>query len=343
MSSPNEPIPPPTYGYNFDTPAPTNGKVVKVRHDGDTLDGLDIELYCETIGDKANPALLCVDGLGMDCSTYDIEWCNILATHFYVIRFDNRDVGMSTKVECPAPALYKFLLPKCCCCCCPEAEPYPLYSMADDAVALLDVLGIEKAHIMGYSMGGMIAQLVGIRHPDRCLSLTCIMTMTGNRAIQDPSFGVQLELIKQPKSGSLEDMMAFRLHFEGKVCATGENPPSEDDRRRRAMRGFDRSTYDKGKANQSVAIVAAPARDEALKKVTLPTIVVHGEKDILVPPANGRHLAKCLPNARLVVLPRMGHYISPAEWPVITQLLVDVNEAVVSGTADRWHEAGPSR
>jgi pimeloyl-ACP methyl ester carboxylesterase len=317
--------------YSTHVAEPTNGQTVKVRHCDDT--GLDIELYYETFGNHGDPTVLLINGLGVHCLDYDAEWCEMLAKNcLYVIRFDNRDVGLSTKIERPEPKLWKFLLPACCCCCCPEKAPYPLEAMADDAAALLDVLNIPAAHIAGVSMGGMLSQIFAIRHPSKCLSLTTIMSMTGNRDVKDPEFWVKLHLVKKPKSEEFEEMLRFRMQFENAVLATGTIVPPEDERRERASRFYKKSTYRAGNSNQAAAIVTAPVRDELLGKLTMPVLIIHGERDVLVPPDNGRHTHKCIPHSRLVLVPEMGHFLGPHEWAIITQEMVSMIHQTAAAT-----------
>lgn len=297
-------------------PTPPDAKLVKVRTCDETKE--DIILCYETFGDPKNPCLLLICGLGMQLLDYDDDLvADFVAKGFYCVRFDNRDVGFSTKIERPEPKLWKFLLPACCCCCCPEVAPYSLDAMAADAVALLDALGVAKAHILGSSMGGMIAQLVALNFPSRVLSLTIVFSMSGNRNVQDPPFWVQLWLVKKPKSKQRDDLFQFHVDLERAIVANGEDCPTDAERLPRVEGFFRRQVYVDGKPRQAAAIVTAPPRDARLKKMQIPTLVFHGASDVLVPPKNGEHLAKLIPNAKLVLVPRMSHYIGPIQRPLL--------------------------
>ena len=265
-----------------------------------------VTLEYETHGDPANPPLLLIMGLGAQLTLWPIELVEALvARGYHVIRYDNRDIGLSTKFthagvpELPAVmmALMSGKMP---------ALPYMLTDMADDAAALLTALGIDKAHIVGASMGGMIAQLVAINHPGRVLSLTSIMSTTGNPALPPAKPEAMAALMERPATAELTDILALGLRISRAIGSPGY-PAPEDRLRERIKRDFRRSFHPTGAARHMAAIMADGDRRERLKRVTAPTLVIHGEDDPLVPVEGGKDTAAAIPGAKLLTIPRMGH------------------------------------
>lgn len=270
--------------------------------------GIDIEY--ETFGDPEAAPLLLVMGLGAQMLSWDEDFCAGLAARgFYVIRYDNRDSGLSTKMESAGQAdiLGAF-----------GGNPNPAYSLedlADDAVGLLDGLGIRAAHIVGASMGGFIAQLVAINHLDRVLSLTSIMSGPGGRDAVPPEPEGAAILMKVPpptRAEQIEHGLWVRkvLHGPG-------DPFDEAAETRRVERAHDRSYYPVGTGRQLVAILAADSRVERLGGVSVPTLVIHGIDDVLVPAENGRKVAAAVPGARLIEFEGMGHNLPERVWPQV--------------------------
>jgi pimeloyl-ACP methyl ester carboxylesterase len=277
----------------------------------------DVKLCYETFGDDGAPPLLLVMGLGSQMLLWDTRFCEELAGRgFRVIRFDNRDVGRSTILrDARVPTRWQLALRH------PSCAAYTLESMADDADALLDQLGIAAAHVVGASMGGMIAQLVAIRHPDRVLSLVSIMSSTGNRRVGRPDPRVALRMLRpaaRTREGYIEDHLdTYRV--------IGSPPPVDFDdqyKRERAGRLFDRGIHPAGAARQMAAIVTAKDRTRQLGQIRAATTVIHGDRDPLVNASGGRSTAEAIPGAELVVVPGMGHDLPRELWPQIIDAIV---------------------
>ena len=272
-----------------------------------------VDLAWDSFGDpKARPLLL-VMGLGLQMIAWDDALCEALAARgFYVIRFDNRDVGLSTSFDAygdPNPLqVFDQLRKKR-----PVNAPYLLCDMADDAVGLLDTIGVRAAHVLGVSMGGMIAQEIAIRHPERVLTLTSIMSTTGATDVRGPSYETIAAVLAPfpPDRGgfirrSLE--VARTLHGGGFAF-------DEERYRRVAARSFDRAYHPGGVRRQLIAIWLSGDRTAALSKLALPTLVIHGDADPLVPVDGGRATARAIPGARLEIISGMGHELPRAVWP----------------------------
>jgi pimeloyl-ACP methyl ester carboxylesterase len=200
--------------------------------------------------------------------------------------------------------------------------------MAADAVGLLDHLGIGAAHVVGASLGGMIAQLIASSHPDRVLSLVSIMSTTGNRRVGHPNRRVALWMLRKPRvdrDGYIEDHIATY-----RAIGSQGFDFDEDDQRERAGRCFDRGIHPAGSARQMAAIMAAPDRTPLLGQVRVPTTVIHGDADLLVNVSGGRATAEAIPGARLVILPGMGHDLPRELWPQIIDAIVQ-NAALTAG------------
>ncbi len=276
-----------------------------------------IELEYETFGDPKAPPLLLIAGLGSQLLSWDEELCNLLAARgFYVIRFDNRDVGLSTGMDALGPGDLGAAL---------RGEPRPLYrldDMAADAAGLLDFLGISAAHVGGSSMGGFIAQLVALNHPDHVLSLTSIFSGPGGPDQVAPTpegEAVLLVPARDTREERIEQTMWIRKMIRG--------PRDEFDEaaeRARATRIIDRAYYPPGFLRQLVAIIGAPSRIERLRHVRVPTLVIHGTEDILVPVENGRRVAAAVPHARLLLIEGMGHDLPRRAWAVVVDAIAEL-------------------
>jgi len=239
---------------------------------------------------------------------HDEEFCRRLAGRgYWVIRFDNRDVGLSTHLhDAPLPNALAALQGDT------SSASYTLADMADDTVGLIDGLGLEAAHLVGVSMGGMIAQMVAIRHPGRALSLTSIMSTTGEGAVTTSTPEALAVLFTPPPADrqGYEDnaVRAFR------VIGSPGFPFDEEAVRQRARRSFDRSYDPMGVGRQFVAIYASGDRTSALAEVDIPTLVIHGELDPLIQLPAGRATAAAIPRAELDVIEGMGHDLHPVVW-----------------------------
>jgi len=279
----------------------------------------EVALYFETFGDRADPALLLVNGLGSQCINYRSEWCELFAASgFFVIRFDNRDVGLSTKFE-EHPADMQGVVTALSEGREPDV-PYRLSDMADDCVAVLDELGIEQAHVMGVSMGGMIVQQLAIDHPERLHTMTSVMSSTGDRDVGQAT-PEALALLTGPPA--TDRASHIERHLAG-IRAYG-SPEHYDVERHTGYAGeaFDRCFHPPGVARQMVAIMASGSRSEALGSVAVPTLVLHGDQDRLVDISGGRRTAERIPGARFVVMEGMGHDYPPAYWARWVGLVAD--------------------
>jgi pimeloyl-ACP methyl ester carboxylesterase len=274
-----------------------------------------IEIAYETFGDPADPAMLLVMGLGAQMLVWDAELCELLAARgFEVVRFDNRDVGHSTKIEGgPAPDIGAALRGDT------SSASYALEDMGDDAVRLLDHLEVRKAHVVGASMGGMIAQAIAIRHPERVLSLVSIMSTTGDRRVGRPKDEV-LPLVLTPAPPDRDDYLEFRLQV-ARTIGSPDFPTDEATLRRRIGETYDRAYYPAGFARQYLAILAAQDRSPALAGLDAPTLVIHGREDPLVQVSGGEATAAAVPGAELLVIPGMGHDLPRALWPTFVDAI----------------------
>jgi pimeloyl-ACP methyl ester carboxylesterase len=275
-----------------------------------------IEIVYETIGEPSNPPLLLVMGLGTQLIHWDLELCERFAERgFHVIRFDNRDAGRSTHINAPVPNLMRAMAGL------RIDAPYLLDDMADDAFGLLDHLGIEAAHVAGVSMGGMIAQTMAIRRPERVLSLTSIMSTTGERRAGRPKlrvWGVLLRKAPRDRDAAVEYFVrVFRL-IGSKGFAV-----DEDRIRALAAEAYDRGHSSAGTGRQLAAIMASGDRTERLRELRLPTLVFHGDSDPLVPFRGGRATAEAVPGARLVAIPGMGHDLPREVWPRLVDAVAE--------------------
>jgi pimeloyl-ACP methyl ester carboxylesterase len=268
------------------------------------------EVCYETFGDPGDSALLLMMGLATQMLGWHEDFCAALADRgFFVIRYDNRDVGRSQLIEGRAPTTLQLLRRD------KRAAIYSLEDMATDAVGLLDHLGIRRAHIMGASMGGMIAQTMVARYPDRVLSLVSMMSNTGARWSGQPSPRLYPVLLKNPP----RDREGYQRHAVWVFSKIG-SPGFEDDQedlRRIAGESFDRGINPAGTARQLAAIIHSGDRTPLLRTITAPTLVIHGSKDKLVPASGGRATAKAIPGARLLIVEGMGHDLPRAAWPTM--------------------------
>jgi pimeloyl-ACP methyl ester carboxylesterase len=277
----------------------------------------ELELCYETFGSATAPPVLLIMGLASQMLLWDDQFCEQLAARgFRVIRFDNRDIGRSSHLRgTPTPTRWQLLRRRA------RAGAYALEDMADDSVGLLDQLEIGAAHIVGASMGGMIAQLVAINHPDRVLSLVSIMSTTGNPKVGKPQPKMMLRLMRKAqreREAYIED------HIETyRAIGSPAYDFEEEYKRERAGRLFDRGVYPAGSARQLGAVASAPDRTESLASVRVPTTVIHGDADPLVDVSGGRATAEAIPGARLVLVPGMGHDLPRALWPQIIDAILE--------------------
>ena len=281
-----------------------------------------IEIEYETFGDAGDPPLLLVMGLGAQMISWDDEFCESLVDRgFFVIRFDNRDVGLSTKVDVgdldvddrdhEGHRRWRR-----------RAAPYLLADMADDAVGLLDHLGIDRAHIVGASMGGMIAQTIAIDHPERVLSLTSIMSTTGDPDVGQPNPEVAAAAARGRARPSARPTSptpcAAAAHRQPRALRRGRAPPP-----RPAGPSTAASTRP-GMGHQLLAILSSPSRSDGLRHLDINTLVIHGDVDPLVNVSGGERTAEVIPGAELLILEGMGHDLPAYYWPQVIEAITSL-------------------
>jgi pimeloyl-ACP methyl ester carboxylesterase len=276
----------------------------------------ELEICYETFGSPEDPALLLVMGLGTQMIAWPVGFCEQLVERgFFVIRYDNRDTGRSTHMRQFRPPTTGQLLRRD-----RSAAKYSLSDMADDGIGLLDQLGIERAHVAGASMGGMIAQTMAVRHPDRVLSLASIMSNTGHRWKGTPGLRVYPVFVRRPaadREGAIESSVSVF-----KLIGSPGFPFDEDETRRAAELSYERGFNPAGSGRQLAAILAAGDRTAELRGITAPTVVIHGTEDRMVRPSGGRATAAAIPGARLVSIEGMGHDLPRGAWDRIVDAIV---------------------
>ena len=265
-----------------------------------------IDLRYETVGDPDDPALLLIMGLGAQLIDWPAEFVSALASRgFQVVLFDNRDAGLSTSFdELGVPDVRAILGGD------PSTVPYLLGDLAADAAGLLKELGIARAHVVGASMGGMIAQQLTIDHPDLVASLCSIMSTTGDRTVGRPTPEAAAALMR-PRAESREEILAGAI-ATSRIIGSPGYPASDEWLRQRAAAKLDRSFRPEGTQRQYAAIIASPDRTAGLRSVSVPTLVIHGEADPLIDVSGGRATADAVPGAELLIIPGMGHDLPQA-------------------------------
>lgn len=283
----------------------------------------DTTLYYDTMGSSDNPTILLIMGLGAQMVAFREEFCQLLVdAGFHIVRFDNRDVGLSSKTSGTPPALQELL----------GAQgqdpsdlnvPYVLSDMSDDAIAVLDAIGVDKAHLVGVSMGGMIAQTMVIEHPERILSLTSIMSTTGNPEVGSAKPEL---MMKMPLSVPTSKEEAIANSVETFRLISGPHFDPEDHANETADT-YDRNWNPNAQGFQIAAIFASGDRTEALRTVEIPTLVIHGSLDPLVQISGGEATASAVPNSKLVVFDDMGHDLPEVLWADITDEIINHAQA----------------
>ncbi len=282
------------------TSAPLGGPEASPEQFASIGDG--VEICFQTHGDPAGEPLLLVMGLGGPLTWWNPDLCTLLAdAGFFVIRYDNRDVGRSSRISARvgrAGLVLSFVGRG-------GPPPYTLLDMADDGLGVLDHLGVESAHVVGVSMGGMIAQTMAIHRPDRVRSLTSIMSTTGRRSVgwQDPRI---VPLLLGRRAAGRESYIAG-AERAWRSIGSPAYPDTDEEIRTRAGETFDRGVSASGVARQMTAIVAQPDRTTSLRALDLPALVVHGLADRMVHVSGGRATAHAIPNAELLLIEGMGH------------------------------------
>jgi len=258
--------------------------------------GITIEY--ETFGDPTLPTLMLVNGLGSQLINYDVQLCAMFVDHgLHVVRFDNRDVGLSTKVD----------------------SHYLLTDMAQDAFGVLDHLGIERAHIAGMSMGGMIVQTMAILHPERVLSMCSVMSRPAND--RGPSTPAAIAALMSSPPVQREAFIEHSVESQRIIASVGLGN-TEQRWRDRAAASFDRCFYPEGRSHQLAAVGASPDRRPGLAALTMPVLVIHGADDPLITLPGGEATAAAIPGAELLVIPGMAHDLPPDTWTTIVGAIV---------------------
>jgi pimeloyl-ACP methyl ester carboxylesterase len=265
-----------------------------------------IDIAYQRLGNLEAPVALLIMGIAAQSIAWPDTFCHALvARGLQVIRFDNRDVGLSTHLtDAPPPDLPAVLAGDL------SSVSYTLSDMAADAVGLLDVLGLEKTHVVGASMGGAIAQTMAIEHPNRVCSLTSMMSTTGNMSVGQPSPDVLREVFSGPPAVTRDEVIQRFLRAFRAVGSPGY-PTDERDVAARAGRAYDRCYDPIGVARQAIASVASGDRTERLRHLELPTLVIHGLADRMCEVSGGRATAEAIPGAELVLIEEMGHDLPP--------------------------------
>jgi pimeloyl-ACP methyl ester carboxylesterase len=273
----------------------------------------DIDLAYNTLGEATDPPVVLISGLGAQLIAWDDAFCQQLVDRgLFVIRFDNRDSGLSSHLtDRPTSD------PSAETAGAAPAASYTLAQMAADTAGLIDNLGLGSAHVVGISLGGMIAQILAIEHPERVRSLTSIMSTTGNDQVGRPTDATRALFLLPPVStpeGAMDRAVLFN-----RTGGSPAYPTDETELRDRAVRAFDRAFNPQGVARQLAAAMTTPDRTEDLRRLDLPTLVIHGAEDQLIAVSGGQATAEAIPGAELVVIDGMGHDLPRPLWPTVAE------------------------
>jgi len=292
-----------------------------------TANGLQFEV--ERYGNPQDPAVLLIMGLGMQLVSWPMAFCqSIVDAGYQVVRFDNRDIGLSQRIDArhmslQRAALRHFLR-------MPVPAPYTIESMAEDTIAIMDALGIAKAHLVGASMGGMIAQTVAAKYPQRCLSLVSIMSTSGDRKLPNASWRVSSLMLARPPRDAPMDQLVEHYVKLFKVIGSPGFPTPPEHLRERMRNNLTRSYDPRGTGRQLLAVVSSGDRSASLKLIKAPTLVIHGDADPLVPVAHGVDTAQKIAGAKLQIVPGMGHDFAPGLLPILsTAILAHIGSSKV--------------
>lgn len=284
-----------------------------------------LQITYDSFGDPADPVMILIMGLGTQMIHWSDQFCQLLASKkLKVIRFDNRDIGKSTWLKnYPVPSMWNFignsLFSK------KVNAPYLLDDMADDTLALMDALNVNKAHLVGASMGGMIAQCIALKSPARVISLTSIMSTTGDRSLPKAKTRVSAKLLK-PLAKEIEQYVAQSLDVWKMLH--GEHFPFDQERVEKMIRdSWQRGCNPAGVARQLSAIIDSPDRTLGLQQLQIPSLIIHGDIDPLVPVECGIATAAAIPSAKLKILEGMGHTLPVQLWPQIVDDIAGLTKA----------------
>jgi pimeloyl-ACP methyl ester carboxylesterase len=296
------------------------------HHVAQQISANGLQITYDSFGNPSDPVMILIMGLGTHMIHWSDQFCQLLASNkLRVIRFDNRDIGESTWLtDYPVPSTWDFignsLFNK------KVNAPYLLDDMADDTLALMDALDIDKAHIVGVSMGGMIAQCMALKAPNRVNSLTSIMSTTGNRSLPKAKIRVLAKLLK-PLSKEVELYVVQNLDIW--LMLHGKHFPFDQENIEKVIRhSQQRGVNPAGVARQLSAIIDSGDRTLSLQKLHIPSLIIHGDIDPLIPVECGIATAAAIPNATLKILEGMGHTLPMQLWPQIVQDIVELSKAV---------------
>lgn len=286
-----------------------------------------LRLAYEDFGDKNNPAIILIMGIGSQMILWPESMCEALAEKgFYVVRFDNRDTGLSQKIELRKPVFlprllfkYKFKLP--------FSGPYRLSDMATDTIGLIEALEIKKAHWVGASMGGMIAQVLAAQHPDKTHSMTSIMSNSGNRELPSIKANLLKQLIFQPQRKKEKAYIKHGVKT-WRLLESPDYPASNEELTERVSTSLRRNYYPASFNNHLSAILESGDRRGLLRKITAPSLIIHGKKDPLFPVECGIDTANNIKDSTLKLIPEMGHDLAKQLIPRIVDLISEhINNA----------------
>lgn len=289
----------------------------------------DLDIYYEDLGNPDDPAVLLVMGLGAQLLLWRTGFCEkLIEQGFRVIRYDNRDVGLSTKLDRQhAPGalptrMARFWLGM------PSASVYTLEDMADDAAAVLDHLGVERAHVVGASMGGMIVQVFAAKYAQRTRSLGVIFSSNNQRFLPPPAPQALLAVLTGPAPDSPREVIVDNSVRANRIIGSPQYPTPEETLRANAIEGYERSFYPWGVARHFGAIMGSGDLTRYDRQITAPTVVIHGLADRLMRPAGGRAVADAIERSRLVLFEGMGHDLPQQLWnPIVSELTTTFAEA----------------
>ncbi|MBT3178881.1 MAG: alpha/beta hydrolase [Desulfobacula sp.] len=294
------------------------------------IDTKRIKIEYEQFGGSSNPTLLLISGLGGQMHYWPSEFCSRIADNgFRVIRFDNRDTGFSSKIDSLNLDEARQLIGKLF-----AGEkapvPYSIEDMANDAIGVLDALDIQKAHICGMSMGGFISQTLAINYPDRALSLISIYSNPGNSHEYMPTQKV-MEATFNPPPEEREAYIDNRTELFQLICGTGR-PFDEEFYRKMFAKSYDRCFYPDGTARQYLAVMTQKDRRDDLAVLSIPTLIIHGDEDPMIPPVAGEATAKAIPNSDLKIIKGMGH-----DLPSTASYGIEISDSIIEFLKTKFH------
>ena len=279
-----------------------------------------IDICYETFGDSSHPTVLFVMGLGAQMIAWPQMFVSgLVDAGFHVVRYDNRDVGLSSKFDSAGMPDFEVLFTDLMAGKTPSV-PYKLNDMAKDGIGLLDVLQIEKAHVVGVSMGGMIVQQMAIDHADRLHSMVSIMSTTGDPSLPSPTQAA-IDVLTQPGPAADDIDLLIEHNLKNRKVVGGDGFTDDAEARDHTRAIIERQFYPIGAARQRAGIMASGSRTQGLKTVSVPTLVIHGDKDPLVPVEGGIHTAEVIPGAKLEIQKGMGHALFPRYQGAVLELI----------------------